>query len=73
MESNALSSAQRGMPRWREKQRALSIGEKVDLIGRLIQETRQLEAIKKTCKPSVTPSVSDPHPHLTRPHPEREV
>lgn len=56
MESNAISHTQRGMPRWREKQRALSIRDKVDLIGRLIQETRQLEAIKKTCKPSATSS-----------------
>ena len=44
------------MPRWRERQRDLSIREKVDLIGRFIQETRQLEAIKKTCKPSVMSS-----------------
>lgn len=56
MESSASSAMQRGMPRWREKQRSLSIREKVDLIGRMIQETRRLEAIKKTCKPSVTSS-----------------
>lgn len=56
MESAASPDNRRGMPRWREKQRALSIREKVDLIGRLIQETRQLEEIKKTCKPSATSS-----------------
>jgi hypothetical protein len=56
MESNALPDTRRGMPRWRERQRTLPIREKVDLIGRLIQETRHLEAIKKTWKPSVTSS-----------------
>jgi hypothetical protein len=40
----------RGMPRWRDKQRALPIGEKVELIGRFILETRQLELVKKSCK-----------------------
>ena len=40
------------MPNWREKQRALSVGEKIELIGKFIQETRQLELVKKTCKPS---------------------
>jgi hypothetical protein len=43
----------RGMPHWREKQRSLPIGEKVELIGRFILETRQLEQVKKSCKPSV--------------------
>lgn len=42
----------RGMPKWREKQRSLPIGEKIELIGRFIQETRQLELVKKSCKPS---------------------
>jgi hypothetical protein len=42
----------RGMPNWRDKQRSLPIGEKIELIGRFIQETRQLELIKKSCKPS---------------------
>lgn len=42
------------MPKWREKQRALSPGEKIELIGRFIQETRQLELVKKACKQSVT-------------------
>ena len=32
------------------------VGEKVELIGRLILETRQLECFKKSCKPSVTSS-----------------
>ncbi len=44
------------MPRWREKQRNMPIQEKVALIGQLILETRQLESIKKACKPSVTSS-----------------
>ncbi len=42
----------RGMPNWRNKQRLLPIGEKIELIGRFIQETRQLELVKKSCKPS---------------------
>ena len=46
----------RGMPRWREKQRALPIGEKVALLGQVILETRKLEAINKACKPSATSS-----------------
>lgn len=46
----------RGMPRWREKQRSLPIGEKVALLGQTILETRKLEAIKKACKPSATSS-----------------
>lgn len=54
MESSALSHVPRGMPQWRARQRSLAIREKVELIGRLIQETRQLETIKKTWKPSVT-------------------
>jgi hypothetical protein len=32
----------------------LPVGQKIELIGRLIQETRQLEIIKKSCKPSAT-------------------
>ena len=43
----------RGMPNWREKQRSLPIGEKIELIGRFIQETRKLELVKKSCKPSI--------------------
>ena len=42
----------RGMPHWRDKQRSLSVGEKIELIGKFIQETRQLELVKKSCKPS---------------------
>jgi hypothetical protein len=56
MESDGLPEIQRGMPRWRERQRTLPLREKVHLIGRLIQETRQFEAIKKTWKPSATSS-----------------
>ena len=52
------SHQNRGMPRWREKQRTLPIGEKVALLGRVILETRELEAIKKACKPSATSSSS---------------
>jgi hypothetical protein len=48
----------RGMDRWREKQRALPVGEKIELIGRFIQETRQLEVLKKPCKPSAMSSNS---------------
>ena len=52
------SHQNRGMPRWLEKQRTLPIGEKVALLGRVILETRELEAIKKACKPSATSSSS---------------
>jgi hypothetical protein len=45
----------RGMPRWREKQRTLSPALKLQMIGQFIQETRQLELFKKSCKPSVIP------------------
>ena len=41
----------RGMPRWRERQRSLPIAEKIELIGKFILETRQLERVKKSCKP----------------------
>ena len=41
------TDSNRGMPRWREKQRRLPIGEKISMIGQLIQETRQMEVIKK--------------------------
>jgi hypothetical protein len=46
------------MPAWRETQHNLPVGKKIKMIGRMIQETRQLEAIKKICKPSVTHSNS---------------
>jgi hypothetical protein len=48
----------RGMPRWRERQRTLPAAEKIALIGKLILETRALERIKKSCKPSVMSSSS---------------
>jgi hypothetical protein len=44
----------RGMPHWRVKQRNLPISEKIELLGRFILETREFEAIKKSCKPSAT-------------------
>jgi hypothetical protein len=44
----------RGMPRWREKQRALPVALKIEKIGQFIQETRQLEKFKKSCKLSAT-------------------
>jgi hypothetical protein len=47
---------QRGMPAWRKRQQNLPVAEKIELIGRFIQETRQFEIIKKRCKRSVTSS-----------------
>ena len=44
----------RGMPNWRVSQRNLSISKKIELIGRFILETRNLEIIKKSCKLSAT-------------------
>lgn len=41
-----------GMQRWREKQRTLPVVLKIEKIGQFIQETRQLEKLKKSCKPS---------------------
>jgi hypothetical protein len=38
--------------------RGLPTGEKIELIGRFILETRELERIKKTCRPSATSSNS---------------
>lgn len=55
---DSVPPAGRGMPRWREKQRSLPVGEKVELIGKFIQETRQLELLKKSCKPSAMSSNS---------------
>lgn len=43
----------RGMPEWRAKQRSLPALEKLQLIGRFIRETRELERIKQQCKKSV--------------------
>jgi hypothetical protein len=42
----------RGMPKWRERQRSLPVGQKIELIGRFILETRQLERLKRSCKQS---------------------
>jgi len=49
---------ERGMPRWREKQRKMPAGEKVALLGQVILETRKLEVIKKAWKQSATSSKS---------------
>ncbi len=51
---NPQSDNNRGMPNWRKRMRSLPVGEKVELIGRFILETRQLEQVKKSCKPSAT-------------------
>ncbi len=48
----------RGMPQWRAKQRNLPVGEKIDLLGKTIQETLAMERIKKIWKPSVVFSES---------------
>jgi len=42
----------RGMQRWREKQRALPVALKIERIGQFIRETRQLEKLKQSCKTS---------------------
>lgn len=47
-------SPERGMPGWLAKQRSLPVAEKLELIGRFIKETRELERIKQQCKQSVT-------------------
>ena len=54
--TSPISESQRGMPRWRERQRVLPLAEKVELIDRMILETRELESIKKACKLSATSS-----------------
>ncbi len=36
-----------GMPRWRHAQVALSPGRKLEVIAKLISQTRQLESIKR--------------------------
>ena len=48
------SGFSRGMPRWRERQRSLPVADKVELIGRFILETRELERVKKSCRPFAT-------------------
>jgi len=40
----------RGMPSWRTRQRSLPVAEKIALLGRFIQETRQLERVKNQWK-----------------------
>lgn len=37
----------RGMPLWRSKQRELSVKQKVELLGRFLRETREIERLKK--------------------------
>jgi hypothetical protein len=49
---NSAHPIPRGMPRWRAKQRSLPVGEKIELLGKFIQETRQFDVLKKLCKPS---------------------
>ena len=46
----------RGMPQWRARQRTMPVGEKIELLGKTIQETLAMERIKKIWKPSVAPS-----------------
>jgi hypothetical protein len=36
-----------GMPRWRKAQAALAPGRKLEVIEKLIRQTRQLESIKR--------------------------
>ena len=51
-----MISRSRGLSQWRDKQRSLPVGEKIELIGRFILETRQLEHVKKSCKLSAPSS-----------------
>ena len=55
MESSELKSSglSRGMPQWRQRQRALPVAEKIALLGRVITETRRLEQIKASWNKSV--------------------
>ena len=39
--------ARAGMPHWRKAQVALSPGRKLEMIGKLISQTRQVEFIKR--------------------------
>lgn len=52
----SLDDHPRAMPRWRAKQRALPVREKIGLLGQVIIETRHLESVKKSCKQFATPS-----------------
>lgn len=45
-----------GMPRWRDKQRTMAVADKIELLGRFIQETRKLERLKKSCTRSAMSS-----------------
>jgi hypothetical protein len=47
---------QRGMPRWRQRQREMPVAEKIQAIGRFILETRELERIKRKCRKSAISS-----------------
>ena len=53
--STIQESVCRGMPRWRARQKALHIAEKLALIARMISERRELERIKSLCKRSLPP------------------
>lgn len=44
----------RGLPRWRARQRALPVPEKLALTARMISVTHELERIKSLCKRSLT-------------------
>lgn len=48
--------AERGMPRWRARQRELPPAEKFRRVGQFIQETRRLEKAKRQWKESATSS-----------------
>ena len=48
-----ITSIPFGMPRWRNAQRNMPIASKIELIGRFIRETRDLESMKKSCRKSV--------------------
>ena len=39
--------ARAGMPRWRQAQAALNPGRKLEVIGKLILQTRHLDSIKR--------------------------
>jgi hypothetical protein len=67
----AIPSFSRGMPLWREKQRALPVAQKIEMLGRLIQETRQLEIIKKFPYPDGGYSSSSPKTSRFTPSPCR--
>lgn len=49
---NSYAHHNRGMPKWREKQRTLSVEDKIALLGKTIQESLKMERIKKSWKQS---------------------